>query len=41
MITFQAAFGSNFDGNSTTYSDPSKMFAIGGFNFGFGEWFKK
>ena len=35
LVTFQATFGSNFDGNSTTYSDPRKMFAVGGFNFGF------
>ena len=41
VITFQASFGSNFDGNSNTYSDPSKMFAVGGFNFGFNDWFKK
>ncbi|ASW74467.1 hypothetical protein IQ37_13345 [Chryseobacterium piperi] len=41
IITFQATFGSNFDGNSTTYTDPSKIFAVGGFNFGFGNMFKK
>lgn len=40
QITFQATFGSNFDGNSTTYSDPSKMFALGGFNFGFNNLYK-
>lgn len=39
FITFQTTFGSNFDGNSTVYSDPSKMFAVGGFNFGFGNLF--
>jgi hypothetical protein len=40
LVTFQATFGSNFDGNSTKYSDPSKMFAVGGFNFGFSNFFK-
>jgi len=34
-ITFKFNFGSNFDGNTTTYSDPKKMFAVGGLNFGF------
>lgn len=34
QITFKFNFGSNFDGNTTTYSDPKKMFAIGGLNFG-------
>jgi hypothetical protein len=38
-ITFKATFGSNFDGNSTYYSDPKKLFAVGGFNFGFGNLF--
>lgn len=33
-ITFKFNFGSNFDGNTTTYSDPKKMFAVGGINFG-------
>ena len=37
-ITFKFSFGSNFDGNTATYSDPKKMFAVGGLNFGF---FKK
>lgn len=41
LVTFQATFGSNFDGNSTKYDDPSKMFAVGGFNFGFSNFFKK
>lgn len=35
LITFKATFGSNFDGTSVHYSDPKKMFAVGGFNFGF------
>jgi len=35
MITFTFNFGTNFDGNTTTYSDPKKMFAIGGLNLGF------
>lgn len=35
MITFTFNFGTNFDGNTATYSDPKKMFAIGGLNFGF------
>lgn len=41
MITFKATFGSNFDGNSTHYSDPDKMFAVGGFQFGFSNFLKK
>jgi len=41
MITFMATFGSNFDGNSTHYSDPDKMFAVGGFHFGFSNFLKK
>lgn len=41
IITFKATFGRNFDGNSVHYSDPSKMFAVGGFNFGFGNLFPK
>jgi hypothetical protein len=40
LVTFQATFGSNFDGNSTRYSDPSKMFMIGGFHFGFSNFLK-
>ncbi|MFN8242765.1 MAG: hypothetical protein U0X40_01820 [Ferruginibacter sp.] len=40
MVTFTATFGSNFDGNSTHYSDPSKMFAVGGFHFGFSNFLK-
>jgi hypothetical protein len=39
-ITFKATFGTNFDGNTVTYSDPKKMFAVGGFNFGFGNLFR-
>jgi len=35
MVTFTFNFGTNFDGNTVTYSDPKKMFAIGGLNFGF------
>jgi len=41
MITFKATFGSNFDGNSTRYSDPDKMFAVGGFQFGFSNFLKQ
>jgi len=41
LITFKATFGRNFDGNSVHYSDPKKMFAVGGMNFGFGEFLKK
>ena len=41
MVTFKATFGSNFDGNSTHYSDPGKMFAVGGFQFGFSNFLKK
>ncbi len=33
-ITFKFSFGTNFDGNTATYSDPKKMFAVGGLNFG-------
>ncbi|MGE8535822.1 MAG: hypothetical protein ACN6OJ_14635 [Chryseobacterium sp.] len=39
-FTFQMSMGSNFDGNSTTYSDPAKMFVVGGLNFGFSSLFK-
>lgn len=39
-ITFKATAGTNFDGNTATYSDPKKMFAVGGFNFGFGDLFR-
>lgn len=38
-VTFKFTFGTNFDGNSTHFSDPKKMFALGGFNFGFGDLF--
>ncbi len=41
LITFKATFGRNFDGNSAHYSDPQKIFAVGGVNFGFGEFLKK
>ena len=41
LITFKATFGRNFDGNSVHYSDPKKIFAVGGVNFGFGEFLKK
>ncbi len=41
MITFKATFGSNFDGNSTHYSDPDKMFAVGGFQFGFSNFLRQ
>ncbi len=40
-LTFKATFGRNFDGNSVHYSDPEKMFAVGGINFGFGDFLKK
>jgi hypothetical protein len=41
FVTFKATFGRNFDGNSVHYTDPSKMFAVGGLNFGFGEFLEK
>lgn len=41
VVTFKATFGSNFDGNSTHYSDPAKIFAVGGFHFGFSNFLKK
>jgi hypothetical protein len=41
LITFKATFGRNFDGNSVHYSDSPKLFAVGGVNFGFGEFLKK
>ena len=31
-LTFN--FGTNFDGNTATYTDPKKLFAVGGLNFG-------
>lgn len=40
-LTFKATFGRNFDGNSVHYSDPEKMFAVGGINFGLGDFLKK
>jgi hypothetical protein len=33
-LTFKFTFGTNFDGNTATYTEPKKMFAIGGLNFG-------
>ncbi len=39
LVTFKTTFGSNFNGNSTTYSEPSRMFIVGGFNFGFSSFF--
>jgi hypothetical protein len=41
LITFKATFGRNFDGNSVHYADTPKIFAVGGVNFGFGEFLKK
>jgi hypothetical protein len=34
-ITFKFNFGTNFDGNTSTYTDPKKIFITGGLNFGF------
>lgn len=39
-ITFKFSFGSNFDGNTATYTNPKEMFALGGVNFGFGNLLK-
>lgn len=33
-ITFTFNFGTNFDGNTATYTEAKKMFAVGGLNFG-------
>ena len=33
-LTFKFSFGSNFDGNTKTYSDPRQMFVLGGLNIG-------
>ncbi len=33
-VTFKFSFGSNFDGNTATYTDSKKMFAVGGLNLG-------
>jgi hypothetical protein len=41
LITFKFTLGRNFDGNSVHYSDPGKMFAVGGFHFGFSNFFKQ
>ncbi|MDR3679611.1 MAG: hypothetical protein P4L41_06580 [Flavipsychrobacter sp.] len=40
FVTFKITLGSNFDGNSIHYSDPKKIFALGGFNFGFSNFIK-
>jgi hypothetical protein len=40
-LTFKFTFGSNFDGNTRTYSKPKEMFAIGGLNLGIFNPFKK
>jgi hypothetical protein len=34
LITFKFSFGTNFNGNISTYSEPKNMFALGGVNFG-------
>ena len=34
VITLKFSFGSNFDGNTKTYTDPKQMFALGGLNIG-------
>jgi hypothetical protein len=34
LVTFKATFGKSFDGNSAEYSKPSKIFIVGGLNFG-------
>jgi len=34
LLTFKFNFGTGFDGNTSTYTDPKKIFAIGGLNFG-------
>lgn len=39
LVTFKTTLGSNFDGNSTQYNKPSNMFIVGGFNFGFSNFF--
>jgi hypothetical protein len=36
VITFKAAVGVNFDGNSKTYSSPKDLFSIAGLNLGVG-----
>jgi hypothetical protein len=33
-ITLKVTFGTNFDGNTTTYTDPKKIFAVAGINIG-------
>jgi hypothetical protein len=35
LVTFKTTFGQKFNGTSTEYDDPRKMFLVGGFNFGF------
>ena len=34
VLTFKFSFGSNFDGNTKTYTDPKQMFVLGGLNIG-------
>jgi hypothetical protein len=34
LATLKFSFGSNFDGNTHTYSQPKNMFVVGGVNFG-------
>jgi hypothetical protein len=34
LLTFKATFGTTFNGNTTTYTDPKEIFAIGGINVG-------
>jgi len=33
-ITFKFSFGTNFDGNTATYTKPKELFAVGGLNLG-------
>jgi hypothetical protein len=40
IITFKFTFGSNFDGNTSSYTNPKEMFALGGVNFGLGNLLK-
>jgi hypothetical protein len=35
MVTLKFTFGSRFDGNTRTYTQPSEMVALGGLTFGF------
>ncbi|HEX5172116.1 MAG TPA: hypothetical protein VFW11_23220 [Cyclobacteriaceae bacterium] len=34
LISFKATFGTSFNGNTATYSDPKEIFALGGINIG-------